>query len=67
MRMVIDGDLKFVSTIKCKCGNNVIFDNCEKKICPHCGNLLFKNNKIKFEYLVRKNQLKERKENGKKV
>lgn len=67
MKLYIDGKLRDVYTIKCKCGKEVVFSNCEKKICPNCGKFVFKNKKLEFEYMTKKYQLIERKENGKKV
>lgn len=37
---------------KCKCGHSVLFVT-DKKICSHCGNYVFKNKKVEFEYRMK--------------
>ena len=34
---------------KCKhCGHSMIFEKVDKMICTHCGNYVYKNDKIEF-------------------
>ena len=36
--------------IKCKCSHTVILINCDRIICSHCGNWIYKNQETEFRY-----------------
>lgn len=40
-------------TVKCKCGHSVFLPASQPvKICSHCNNLVFKNEKTKFKFML---------------
>lgn len=47
--------------VKCKCGHtNYIANKTNKCICSHCHNLVFKDKKTEFEYRLKQNLIKEK-------
>ena len=47
--------------VKCKCGHSVFLPAYNPvKICSHCNNLVFKNEKVKFRFLLSRREAVER-------
>ena len=46
------------NTIKCKCGRSCYLGCLDYIICNWCGNLVFKNKKVEFEYRLKSHLLK---------
>ncbi len=41
-------------SIKCKnCGHSILFEG-NRKICTYCGHWVYKNDKVEFEYNLKK-------------
>ena len=41
-------------SIKCKnCGHSMIFES-DRKLCTYCGHWVYKNDKVEFEYNLKK-------------
>lgn len=55
-------ELDWLHSSKCKyCGFELSYSSCsERLICKNCGRTNYKNKKIKFENLLKRNILKER-------
>lgn len=48
-------DALFGHNVKCKCGHSVFLPSYEPiKICSHCNNYVFKDEKTKFKFMLSK-------------
>lgn len=44
---------------KCKCGHSIVFPNkTDKVICSYCGNYVFKDKKVEFNYRLQEEMRK---------
>ena len=56
---MLDEDLSKIK-VKCECSHTVLFPSygADIKVCDYCGKKLYRNEKVKFDYLLGK-KLKE--------
>ncbi len=48
-----------------RCGHRQSLNGKDKEICTYCGTMVFRNNKVKFEYRLKEAREKEKRKNGK--
>lgn len=53
------------TSYKCRCGHTVVITNKEgRAICSNCHKWVFKDKRTEFEYRIKENQIKERRNNN---
>jgi ribosomal protein S27AE len=50
-----------------KCGHRQMLNGKDKEICTHCGTMVFRNEKVKFDYRLKEALIKEKRKNGKDI
>lgn len=62
MQLKLEDILK--TSYKCKCGHTVVITNKNgRALCSYCHNYVFKDKKTEFEYRMKENQFRERRNN----